>query len=62
LLMCPEGAATYAAYKQELVSGRIKPSETCVLYNCATGLKYELPPADATLDCTKPVNYAELAR
>ncbi|MBA4017316.1 MAG: threonine synthase [Pirellula sp.] len=61
-LMCPEGAATYAAYKQEVTSGRIKPSESCVLFNCASGLKYELPRADATLDCTKPVNYGELAR
>ncbi len=61
-LMCPEGAATYAAYKQEIASGRIKPSESCVLFNCASGLKYELPRADATLDCTKPVNYSELAR
>ena len=61
-LMCPEGAATYAAYKQELRSGRIAASETCVLFNCATGLKYELPPADATLDCTQPVDYAALLR
>ena len=61
-LMCPEGAATYAAYKQEVASGRIKPSESCVLFNCASSLKYELPRADATLDCTRPVNYAELAR
>lgn len=61
-LLCPEGAATYAAYKQEIASGRIKPSESCVLFNCASGLKYELPRADAKLDCTKPVNYAELLR
>ena len=60
-LMCPEGAATYAAYKQEIASGRIKPSESCVLFNCASGLKYELPPADATLDCTKPIDYTALA-
>ncbi|MBL9092121.1 MAG: threonine synthase [Planctomycetaceae bacterium] len=59
-LMCPEGAATYAAYKQEIASGRIKPSESCVLFNCASGLKYELPPADATLDCTKPIDYTAL--
>ncbi len=61
-LLCPEGAATYAAYKQEIASGRIKPSESCVLFNCASGLKYELSRADAKLDCTKPVNYAELLR
>ena len=37
-LMCPEGAATYAAYKQSLADGRVKPSEQAVLFNCAIGL------------------------
>jgi len=60
-LMCPEGAATYAAYRQELASGRIAPSESCVLFNCASGLKYELPRADATLDCTQPIDFARLS-
>lgn len=60
-LMCPEGAATYAAYRRELASGRIAPSESCVLFNCASGLKYELPRADATLDCTQPIDFARLA-
>lgn len=60
LLLCPEGAATYAAYKQSLEKGLISPDDTAVLFNCATGLKYELPPAEATLDCTQPVNYQEL--
>jgi threonine synthase len=59
-LMCPEGAACYAAYKQELASGRIKKSESCVLFNCASGLKYELPPQERRLDCTKPIDYATL--
>ena len=43
LLMCPEGAATYAAYRQELASGRISPDEEAVLFNCANGNKYPLP-------------------
>ncbi|MBT5167278.1 MAG: threonine synthase [Opitutales bacterium] len=60
LLLCPEGAATYAAYRQSLEKGLISPDETAVLFNCATGLKYELPPADDTLDCTLPINYQEL--
>jgi len=59
-LMCPEGAATYAAWKQEIVSGRISPDESAVLFNCATGLKYPMPPADDSLDCTKPIDYASL--
>ncbi|WP_299464194.1 threonine synthase [uncultured Gimesia sp.] len=57
-LMCPEGAATYAAYKQELASGRISPDESAVLFNCASGLKYELPPADQSIDINQPVDYS----
>ena len=60
LLLCPEGAATYAAYKQSLDKGLISPDETAVLFNCATGLKYEMPPAEDTLDCTKPIDYHKL--
>ena len=59
-LMCPEGAATLAAYKQEVASGRIAAHESAVLFNCATGLKYPLPPADQTIDCTQPVAFDSL--
>ncbi|MFV2067208.1 MAG: threonine synthase, partial [Pirellulales bacterium] len=60
LLLCPEGAATYAAYKQEIATGRIDPQESAVLFNCATGLKYPLPPVSQALDCKQPVDYQEL--
>jgi threonine synthase len=59
-LMCPEGAATYAAYKQSLADGRVKKSEQAVLFNCATGLKYPLPPSKRALDRHKPIDYAAL--
>jgi threonine synthase len=59
-LMCPEGAATYAAYKQALADGRIRRDERAVLFNCATGLKYPLPPARRTLDRHKPIDFAAL--
>src|SRR5580693_7178151 len=59
-LMCPEGAATYAAYKQSLADGRVAKSERAVLFNCATGLKYPLPPIRRTLDRHKPIDYAAL--
>jgi threonine synthase len=59
-LLCPEGAATYAAYKQALADGRIGRHERAVLFNCATGLKYPLPPVHRTLDRHKPINYAAL--
>ncbi|HEX5999421.1 MAG TPA: threonine synthase [Hyphomicrobiaceae bacterium] len=60
LLVCPEGAATYAAYKQALADGRIGKNERAVLFNCATGLKYPLPPVTRTLDRTKPIDFAAL--
>ena len=59
-LMCPEGAATYAAYKQSLADGRIARHDRAVLFNCATGLKYPLPPVHRTLDRTKPIDFAKL--
>jgi threonine synthase len=59
-LMCPEGAATYAAYKQALADGRIRRDERAVLFNCATGLKYPLPRAGRSLDRHQPINYAAL--
>ncbi len=59
-LMCPEGAATYAAYKQSLADGRVKRTEQAVLFNCATGLKYRLPPIGRTLDRHKPIDFAAL--
>jgi len=60
LLMCPEGAATYAAYQQSLADGRIGRHEQAVLFNCATGLKYPLPGVDRTLDRLKPIDFAAL--
>ncbi len=59
-LMCPEGAATYAAYKLSLADGRVSHAERVVLFNCATGLKYPLPPIRRTLDRHKPIDYAAL--
>ncbi len=60
LLLCPEGGATYAAWRQELATGRISPDESCVLFNCASGLKYPLPPAGDPLDCAQPLTEATL--
>src|SRR5262249_6713747 len=58
VLLCPEGAATYAALKQGLADGRIRREERAMLFNCATGLKYPLPPSDRTLDRLKPIDFA----
>jgi threonine synthase len=59
-LMCPEGGATYAAYKQSLADGRVGKTDRVVLYNCAIGLKYPLPAIERRLDRTKPIDYAAL--
>ncbi len=43
VLLCPEGAATLAAWWRALGEGLVRPDERAVLFNCATGLKYPLP-------------------
>ncbi|HXV24880.1 MAG TPA: threonine synthase [Alphaproteobacteria bacterium] len=45
LLLSPEGAATYAAWKQALAENRVSRDERVMLFNCASGLKYPLPEA-----------------
>jgi threonine synthase len=60
LLLCPEGAATFAALKQGLADGRIGRQDEVVLFNCATGLKYPLPAVHRTLDRFQPIDFAAL--
>ncbi len=62
VLLCPEGAATYAAYKQSLANGRVSKTERVVLFNCATGLKYPMPKVDRFLDRNQPIDYAAIAK
>jgi threonine synthase len=62
LLLCPEGAATYAAYKQALADGRVGAGERAVLFNCATGLKYPMPEAGTRLTLGQPVDWSKMAR
>ena len=50
LLLCPEGGATLAAYRAALRSGEVDEDERVVLFNCATGLKYPMPEANAAVD------------
>ncbi len=57
ILLCPEGAATLAALKQELASGRIKADEKVVLFNCATGLKYPMASSHEKIDLNQPIDY-----
>lgn len=60
LLLCPEGAATFVAYRNALRDGRVLPDEKAVLFNCATGLKYPLPDASVPLDRHAPIDYAAM--
>ena len=62
LHMGPEGAATFAAYRASLADGRVGRDERAVLFNCGTGLKYEMPAVTGFVDCTKPVDYAALKK
>jgi threonine synthase len=61
LLLCPETAATYAAYGQALADGRVHPGERVVLFNCASGLKYPMPEAGNRLKPGQSVNWQKLA-
>jgi len=59
LLLCPEGAATYAAYVKSINEGRISKSDNTVLFNCATGLKYPMPPVTRFIDRSQPIDYGQ---
>ncbi len=58
LLLCPEGGATLAAYRQALRDRLVDEDERVVLFNCATGLKYPLPAAGETLDLGTTIDLA----
>ena len=62
VMVCPEGAATYAAYLQALKEGHSDKNETVLLFNCGNGLKYTMPEANNFLDRHKPINYDLMKR
>ncbi len=57
LMLCPEGAATYAAWKQALADRKIGDDDTAVLFNCATGIKYPMPTANQSLDRHREIDW-----
>jgi threonine synthase len=59
ILLCPEGAATAAAYQRAMEQGLVSADETAILFNCATGLKYPMPPVTGTLDKDQPIDYTQ---
>jgi threonine synthase len=62
LLLCPEGAATFAAYRSALERELVSRDERVVLFNCGNGLKYPMPPVDQSLDHTVPIDWESLAQ
>ncbi|WP_425408652.1 threonine synthase [Hyphococcus sp.] len=57
-MLCPEGAATFAAYRQALQEGRIDKTERVVLFSCASGLKYPSTSAVKNIDRHQPVDFS----
>jgi threonine synthase len=60
VLLCPEGAATFAAYRDSLASGQVRADEHALLFNCGSGLKYPMPDTSISIDANAPIDYAEL--
>ncbi len=60
LLLCPEGGATLAAYREALKLGLVDEDDKVVLFNCATGLKYPMAEANAAIDKDGPIDFDAL--
>tara|TARA_B100000686_G_scaffold111600_3_gene119045 strand:+ start:1466 stop:2656 length:1191 start_codon:yes stop_codon:yes gene_type:complete len=58
-LMCPEGAATAAAYMSAVKSGLITGDETAILFNTATGLKYPMPEVTSRVDKNEEIDFGQ---
>ncbi len=60
LLLCPEGGATLAAWREALARGLISPDDRALLFNCATGLKYPMADQSRALDKDGPIDFSAL--
>lgn len=60
VLLCPEAAATFAAWKTSTMEAKVDKNETSVLFNCATGLKYPMPMGGRDLDKNQPFDFDSL--
>ena len=49
MLLCPEGGAVLAGWRQALQSGLVRADESVLLFNCANGNKYPLAGRSKTL-------------
>jgi threonine synthase len=50
MLLCPEGGAVLAGWRQALECGLVDRNERVVLFNCANGNKYPLPDSSRRLE------------
>ncbi len=57
-LMCPEGAATFSAFKKALKNKLVNKNDKVILFNCASGIKYQLPDVKSFLDKNKTIDYS----
>jgi threonine synthase len=55
ILLCPEGAGCYAAWRKAVADGRVQRDERVVIFDTATGLKYPMPAAGRHVDKNNPV-------
>ena len=59
-LLCPEGGATLAAWRNAVEAGLVSRDERALLFNCATGLKYPMEDRSSSLDRFAPTDLAAL--
>ncbi len=57
LLLCPEGAATAAAYFEALEKELVDKDECAVLFNCGNGLKYPMPDDSRSLTLGETIDW-----
>ena len=57
--LCPEGAATMAAYEKSIANNLISSNDKVILFNCATGLKYPLPEVVNKIDKNVTIDYKQ---
>lgn len=61
LLVSPEGAAPFAAYRRAIERGLVDRGERVVLFNCGNGLKYPMPEAGDRIDLGAPIDWDAIA-
>lgn len=61
LMMCPEDACAFSAYKMAVEDGRLGQHDRVLMFSCATGLKYTMRVDTGYIDRSKPVDFSQFA-